>query len=174
MTRTSVIIKCVLGLTKCTVPLNKVIILSQFYSFLGEYDQNLCPPGNTSCEVCPDRKPSCVGLPDGAQPFPTRLWMPDYVQCYKLELYWITFKPSCTNLYGQLPTVKILHVLFPICNKFKLLVADFNFMCYFLFSPFKNPKLLGSSYSKNILYINILLNNLQTILYKLIWIIAYS
>lgn len=49
----------------------------------GEYDQNLCEAGNTTCEQCPLRLPSCIGLEDGAQPFPTKLWSSYYIQCYR-------------------------------------------------------------------------------------------
>ena len=48
---------------------------------LGEYKQNLC--NGTGCQPCPKRLPSCVGKPDGDQPFPGKLWMEDYVTCYK-------------------------------------------------------------------------------------------
>ncbi|XP_052252891.1 uncharacterized protein LOC127859481 isoform X4 [Dreissena polymorpha] len=55
-----------------------------------EYEQNLCPPNNASCEHCPLRLPSCIGLSDGAQPFPTRLWLADYIQCYRNRTVAIT------------------------------------------------------------------------------------
>lgn len=48
----------------------------------GEYEQNLCTSVNVSCEVCPERLPSCQGLPDGPQAFPTKLWQGDFIQCY--------------------------------------------------------------------------------------------
>jgi hypothetical protein len=38
---------------------------------LGEYEQNLC--SGTSCQPCPSRLPSCVGIPDGDRPFPAHL-----------------------------------------------------------------------------------------------------
>lgn len=49
---------------------------------LGEYNQNLCH-GKPGCILCPKRLPSCVGKPDGNQPFPSKQWMEDYVKCYK-------------------------------------------------------------------------------------------
>ncbi|KAL4228860.1 hypothetical protein ACF0H5_011900 [Mactra antiquata] len=55
-----------------------------------QYDQNLCPRGNASCEVCSNRLPSCIGLADGAQPFPTKLWTDNYVQCYRNRTVKIT------------------------------------------------------------------------------------
>lgn len=48
----------------------------------GEYEQNLCTSVSVSCEVCPERLPSCQGLPDGPQAFPTKLWQGDFIQCY--------------------------------------------------------------------------------------------
>lgn len=42
----------------------------------------MCAKGNTSCS-CPDNLPSCVGKTDGDHAFPTRMWKPDYVKCYK-------------------------------------------------------------------------------------------
>lgn len=54
-----------------------------YFAFLsGEYDQNQCPQGQT-CEPCPDRLPSCVGLPDGDQPAAGHRWTDLYVRCYK-------------------------------------------------------------------------------------------
>ena len=50
---------------------------------VGEYQQNLCTPGDISCTQCPDRLPSCVGLPDGKRPVPVQLWMTEYIVCYK-------------------------------------------------------------------------------------------
>ena len=45
--------------------------------------QNLCQASDPTCQRCPDRLPSCVGVPDGDQPFPSRLWTIDYITCYK-------------------------------------------------------------------------------------------
>ena len=49
----------------------------------GQYDQNVCDGNDVSCLSCYVRLPSCIGLKDGAHPFPTRLWKPDYITCYK-------------------------------------------------------------------------------------------
>lgn len=56
-------------------------ILTWFY--LGEYQANQCSPGQQSCEPCTSRKPSCVGLDDGNQPFPGRLWQQQFIVCNK-------------------------------------------------------------------------------------------
>ena len=49
--------------------------------FAGEYDQNHCPD-NSSCLPCPQRLPSCRGLPNGYNPVPGRFWSKIYIQCY--------------------------------------------------------------------------------------------
>ena len=51
--------------------------------FLGQYKQNLFNKTDPTCEKCPRRLPSCVGLADGKHAYPTRLWKPDYITCYK-------------------------------------------------------------------------------------------
>ena len=51
--------------------------------YSGQYDQNLCNKTDISCEKCPRRLPSCIGLSDGKHAYPTRLWKPDYIVCYK-------------------------------------------------------------------------------------------
>jgi len=51
------------------------------YSFLGEYKQNLCKGGDPSCVPCPQRLPSCRGLPDGINGATGQLWTDMYVQC---------------------------------------------------------------------------------------------
>lgn len=40
------------------------------YFTLGQYLQNQCPAGDDGCLPCPTRLPSCLTLPDGANPFP--------------------------------------------------------------------------------------------------------
>ncbi|KAL3884668.1 hypothetical protein ACJMK2_024786 [Sinanodonta woodiana] len=47
-----------------------------------QYDQNLCHSTNSSCLPCPERLPSCIGLPDGANRFVGREWKSEYVTCY--------------------------------------------------------------------------------------------
>lgn len=54
-----------------------------FCHWTGEYDQNLCQAGVTSCAPCPDRLPSCVGLPDGDEPDTLHQWTNVYVRCYR-------------------------------------------------------------------------------------------
>ncbi|XP_052252894.1 uncharacterized protein LOC127859481 isoform X5 [Dreissena polymorpha] len=61
-----------------------------------DYDQNKCAPGNATCH-CPDNLPSCVGLADGNQSYPSRIWKPDYVVCYKNRTILPTHK--CTKGY---------------------------------------------------------------------------
>lgn len=48
---------------------------------LGEYSQNLCPRGDTSCPPCNTRLPSCIGLPDGQMAVPGREYTDIYVDC---------------------------------------------------------------------------------------------
>ncbi|XP_071175832.1 uncharacterized protein [Mytilus edulis] len=48
-----------------------------------QYDQNKCPVSDPNCKPCPERLPSCIGLPDGLNIFPGKLWKTDYIQCYK-------------------------------------------------------------------------------------------
>jgi hypothetical protein len=50
---------------------------------LGQYLQNQCNPNDASCSPCPERKPSCIGLPDGNNALNGRSWSRDYVHCYK-------------------------------------------------------------------------------------------
>ncbi|VDI54945.1 Hypothetical predicted protein, partial [Mytilus galloprovincialis] len=52
-----------------------------FYIYEGEYEKNLCT--GTSCQPCPDRLPSCVGLSDGNHAYPAQMWKSGYVTCYK-------------------------------------------------------------------------------------------
>lgn len=49
--------------------------------FVGEYSQNLCRQGDTTCKPCPERHPSCVGLPDGRNAMLP--WTDHYVVCLK-------------------------------------------------------------------------------------------
>lgn len=54
-----------------------------FVHFSGQYFQNICPAGNTSCTPCADRKPSCVGQPDGNNAVPGKAWSQDFMTCSK-------------------------------------------------------------------------------------------
>jgi len=47
----------------------------------GEYDKNLCNPGDMKCESCPKRLPSCRSLPDGDEAVQSALWTDLYVTC---------------------------------------------------------------------------------------------
>ena len=49
----------------------------------GEYDQNICSPGNSSCVPCKERLPSCIGKPDGAHAFTGLEWTDNYITCFK-------------------------------------------------------------------------------------------
>ena len=58
-------------------------LIYYFWYFKGEYNQNICNSSATSCVACLMRLPSCRGLNDGSHPFPTKLWKPDFINCYK-------------------------------------------------------------------------------------------
>lgn len=60
-----------------------MVINNNFFLFLGEYTQNLCNHGDSTCQPCPNRLPSCRGVPDGDHIFPNKLWEPDYITCFK-------------------------------------------------------------------------------------------
>lgn len=49
----------------------------------GEYQQNLCLRGESGCQPCPTRLPSCIGLPDGPNPHISQLWGSQFITCYK-------------------------------------------------------------------------------------------
>ena len=34
-----------------------------------------------SCAPCSTRLPSCIGLPDGSNPFPGKMWKSDFIKC---------------------------------------------------------------------------------------------
>lgn len=74
----------------------------------GEYDQNKCNQGNSTCQKCPDRLPSCVGLPDGDNPIPNKIWTADYVTCYKNR----TILPL-----HKCPSPKVYHPVKKICTE---------------------------------------------------------
>lgn len=58
-----------------------VNVLSKSISiyFSGEYFQSQCI--GVGCDRCELTHPSCVGLPDGANPYPNRPISPDYILC---------------------------------------------------------------------------------------------
>lgn len=70
---------------KNTAHLVRVYITENENSFAGQYSQYrvTCSPSDPFCVPCQDKLPSCVGLPDGDHPFPSRLWKPDYITCYQ-------------------------------------------------------------------------------------------
>lgn len=51
--------------------------------FLGEYMQNQNTDQLKSSVPCPERLPSCIGLPDSRNALPGKKWMSDYVMCYR-------------------------------------------------------------------------------------------
>ncbi|KAJ8316010.1 hypothetical protein KUTeg_006024 [Tegillarca granosa] len=54
-----------------------------FVCFVSQYDQNQCKITDTKCTLCPTRLPSCIGTSDGKNPHPARLWLSDFIVCYK-------------------------------------------------------------------------------------------
>lgn len=62
----------------------------------GDYTQNLCRKGEGACPPCSERLPSCVGVPDGDQPFTGRLWKPQFITCF---LNRTILLQQCTNGY---------------------------------------------------------------------------
>ncbi|XP_062568375.1 uncharacterized protein LOC134230562, partial [Saccostrea cucullata] len=59
-----------------------------------QYEQNLCQASNTSCQMCSNRLPNCIGNIDGDHEFPDKLWQRDYIICYKNRTISTT---SCEN-----------------------------------------------------------------------------
>lgn len=53
------------------------------FSSPGSYEKNLCLDPYEKCTPCPERLPSCVGLPDGDNVFAGKIWSQHYVVCYK-------------------------------------------------------------------------------------------
>ena len=51
--------------------------------FSGEYEENKCSQGDQACKPCPERLPSCRGIPDGDRPFLMALWTSKYVTCLR-------------------------------------------------------------------------------------------
>lgn len=57
------------------------ISCNPFIFLTGQYNQNLCKINSPSCIPCPERLPSCLGIPDGLQVHPQRLWTAWYIVC---------------------------------------------------------------------------------------------
>ena len=60
-----------------------------------------------NCPPCPERLPSCIGMPDGVNVFTGREWKPDYVVCFKnrtMEIkkcktgFYHPVKQTCTEI----------------------------------------------------------------------------
>lgn len=58
--------------------------------------QNLCQQSDPACIRCPNRLPSCIGKSNGNHAFPTRMWKPNYITCYKNRTINVT---RCTHGY---------------------------------------------------------------------------
>ena len=72
----------------------------------GQYLQNQCNPTDLTCVRCPERLPSCEGLPDGENPVPGHQWSHDYVRCYKNRTLSVG---SCRNGYFNPQTGKCVN-----------------------------------------------------------------
>lgn len=86
-------------------------------SISGEYDQNRCNLTDTSCRPCPERLPSCRGLPDGDQPANGFLWTDRFVTCVQNRTLAVSrcnpgaiFDPTQLNCVEQIPKCMFLHV----------------------------------------------------------------
>lgn len=79
------------------------VVSRLYFVFSGEYLQNRCNITDPNCPPCPKRLPSCVGHPDGANPFPNKLWKADYITCYKNRTLNVT---HCSHGYFNLRTGK--------------------------------------------------------------------
>lgn len=69
-------------MVNCHLAIKMKLLLNRLeLYFAGDYVQNKCNSTDPSCEPCPKRLPLCVGLPDGKQVFPGKLFAPDYIEC---------------------------------------------------------------------------------------------
>ena len=103
-----------------------------FIGVLGEYEQNLC--SGTSCQPCPSRLPSCVGIPDGDRPFPAHLWTDQYITCLSNRTIAVRHCPSgsvfdparlqCVNRIEQGLLNLMICLLTPICLSNNLLLKE--------------------------------------------------
>lgn len=62
----------------------------------GQYDQNKCSSNDPSCVPCKERLPSCEGLPDGYNIFPTREYTRWYIKCSQNRTIEVTQCPPNT------------------------------------------------------------------------------
>lgn len=92
----------------------------------GEYLQTQCLQNAVNCTPCPERLPSCIGLPDGNNPFPTRPNSQYYVKCFQnrtvaVEVCQVSlFEPStreCSNVIdaSMYRTYKLYRVFLGFC-----------------------------------------------------------
>ena len=97
----------------------------------GEYKQNLCSNSDPNCIPCPQRLPSCVGVPNGDVGFTGKLWKPDYVTCYTDR----TVIPTKTCSQGYFhPTLKMCtqnvnkskYLVYITCLPLKLVIFCVN------------------------------------------------
>ncbi|XP_062614312.1 uncharacterized protein LOC134276046 [Saccostrea cucullata] len=73
-----------------------VMHVSKLLVRLGQYEQNNCPATDKNCVPCAERLPSCVGLPDGNNIFPSRAHTRWYIRCYQNRTLEVTRCPPNT------------------------------------------------------------------------------
>lgn len=66
-----------------------------------EYQQNVCPKGDVSCKPCPERLPSCAGLPNGVHADPRAPWSNSYIRCFNNRTLVVE---QCTSGYFNIRT----------------------------------------------------------------------
>lgn len=66
-----------------------------------EYQQNVCPKGDVSCKPCPERLPSCAGLPNGVHADPRAPWSISYIRCFNNRTLVVE---QCTSGYFNIRT----------------------------------------------------------------------
>lgn len=104
--------------------------------FLGEYDQNKCDPNDPTCQPCPDRLPSCVGLPNGYQPMLNYRWTDKFMECQMNRTIQITrcspgwvfnpFTNTCVKYIEQSKLVMHSNIFEKILNAHSLYILLFQ------------------------------------------------
>ena len=89
------------------------------YFVLGQYLQNQCPAGDDGCLPCPTRLPSCLTLPDGANPFPNPVKSSGYFICDQNRTIAIKTCPvgyfdAASRQCVELSTTCRLFICFPV------------------------------------------------------------
>lgn len=108
-----------------------------YFACTGEYIVNREPSSSLqrSTVPCPERLPSCIGLPDGKQEFPNRRWWADYIVCYHNRTLEINkcadgyFNPYLRICVRWIPLSKLFFSFVPalMSLKFLYLHDDFSF-----------------------------------------------